>query len=153
MTQPRTPVHRRVDAAKAKRNPAVISDVPSGWVLMSDEQYTPGCCVLLPDPVVDDLHAMHEDIRLQFLADMAMVGDILMEVTDSYTINYEIRGGADTSLFAEIIPRYKSEPEKYQKTSARFYYEAEKKLPPGFDAERDKELMKKIANYIQMKLE
>ena len=151
MTQPRTMTQRRVDAARAKRNPAVVFQVPSGWVVMADEQYTPGCCLLLPDPVISDINSMDENSRLQFLADMVIVGDALMEVTGAYCINYEIRAELEPALYARIIPRYKEEPEQYRKTSAWFQYEAEKRLPPSFNLERDKDLMRKLANSLEGK--
>jgi diadenosine tetraphosphate (Ap4A) HIT family hydrolase len=152
MTQPRTVIHRRVDAAKANRNPAVICQVPSGWLVMADEQITPGYCLLLPDPVVSDINSMDKEDRIQFLSDMVLIGDALMEVTDAYRINYEIMGNTSPALHAHIYPRYKSEPEQYRKKPAWLCYEIEKKLPPRFDPERDSALMKKIANAIQSKL-
>jgi diadenosine tetraphosphate (Ap4A) HIT family hydrolase len=151
MTQPRTSIHRRVDAAKTNRNPAVVCQVSSGWVVMADEQVTPGYCMLLPDPVVSDINSMDREDRIQFLSDMVLIGDALMEVTDAYRINYDINNNADPALCAHIFPRYKSEPEQYLKMPAWFCYEVEKKLPPKFDAERDSALMKKIANVIQGK--
>ncbi len=152
MTQPRTMIHRRVDAARAKRNPAVVCQVPSGWVVMGDEQVTPGYCLLLPDPVVADLNAMDAEARRRFLDDMVIVGDALLEVTDAYRINYEIMGNTSPALHAHIFPRYMSEPENIRKMPAWYSYQVEKKLPPRFDPERDKPLMKKIANSIQSRL-
>ena len=152
MMPQRTIIHRRVDAAKTKRNPAVICQLPSGWVVMADDQVTPGCCQLLPDPVVQYLNSLDNDSRAQFLCDMALVGDAIMEVTDAYSIHYEILGNADLALHANIYPRYMSEPEQFRKLPAWYYYELNKRMPPGFDAERDKELMRKIANSIQSKL-
>jgi diadenosine tetraphosphate (Ap4A) HIT family hydrolase len=152
MTQPRTQIHRRVDAAKANRNPNVICQVTSGWVVMADEQLTPGYCLLLPDPVVQDINSMDMENRIQFLADMVIIGDALMEVTDACRINYEIMGNSEPALHAHIIPRYANEPDQWRKKPAWLQYEIEKKLAPRFELERDKELMKKIANSIQGKM-
>lgn len=153
MTQPKTMIHRRVEAARAKRNPYVVCQVPSGWVVMADEQVTPGYCLLLPDPVPTDLNSMQGDARIRFLEDMVIVGDALLEVTEAYRINYEILGNTDPALHAHIFPRYMSEPEKYRNLPAWFYYEIEKKIPPKLDPERDRGLMRKIANAILSKLQ
>lgn len=152
MTQPRTIVHRRVELARAKRNPTVVCQVPAGWVVMADEQYTPGYCLLLPDPVVTDLNSMNADARREFLEDMVLIGDALLEVTDAYRINYEILGNTSPALHAHIVPRYKSEPENLRKKPAFLYYEVEKKFPPRFDPERDGPLMRKLSNAIQSRL-
>jgi diadenosine tetraphosphate (Ap4A) HIT family hydrolase len=152
MTQPRTMIERRVDAARAKRYHNVICQVPSGWVFMSDEQYTPGCCMLVPDPVAADINALDADTRTQFLNDMITIGDALIEVTNAYRINYEIRAELEPALYARIFPRYNNEPAQYHKLSAWYRYEAEKKLPPRFNLERDKPLMRKLANSILGKI-
>jgi diadenosine tetraphosphate (Ap4A) HIT family hydrolase len=152
MIEAKTIVHRRVELARAKRNPTVVCQVPAGWVVMSDEQYTPGCCLLLPDPVVTDLNSMNADARREFLEDMVLVGDALLEVTDAYRINYEILGNTSPALHAHIVPRYMSEPENLRKKPAFLYYEVEKKFPPRFDPERDAPLMRKLSNAIQSKL-
>jgi diadenosine tetraphosphate (Ap4A) HIT family hydrolase len=145
-------IHRRVEAARAKRNPYVVCQVPSGWVVMGDEQVTPGYCLLLPDPVVPDLNSMHTDARARFLHDMVIIGDALLEVTDAYRIDYEIMGNTEAALHAHIFPRYMSEPEQNRKLPAWFYFERDKKIPPRFDPEKDKALMRKIANAIQSKI-
>jgi diadenosine tetraphosphate (Ap4A) HIT family hydrolase len=152
MTQPRTMIHRRVDAARTNKNPAVVCQVPSGWVVMGDDQVTPGYCLLLPDPVPMDLNCLDGEARIRFLNDMVLIGDALLEVTEAYRINYEIMGNTEAALHAHIFPRYMTEPEQYRRMPAWFAYELEKKIPPRFDLERDKPLMKKIANSIQGRL-
>jgi diadenosine tetraphosphate (Ap4A) HIT family hydrolase len=152
MIHPKNMIERRVEAAQAKRNPAVVCQVPSGWVVMGDEQITPGYCLLLPDPVPPSLNHLDEADRIRFLNDMVIIGDALLEVTAAFRINYEIMGNTEPALHAHVFPRYMTEPEKYRKLPAWFYYEVEKKLPPKFDAERDSALMKKIANSIKSRL-
>ena len=83
-----TLVHQRVRAAHRGDNPTVICRVPSGWVVLGDQQHLYGYCLLLPDPVVYDLNALSTQARVQYLSDMAVVGDALLEVTDAYRINY-----------------------------------------------------------------
>ena len=147
----KTMIHERVEAARAGTNTTVITRVPSGWVVMGDVQYLPGYCLLLPDPVVPDLNSLNGEQRMQFLKDMVIIGDALLEVTETYRINYEIQGNTEPALHAHIIPRYMSEPEELRKIPVWSY--ERKRMPLNkFDVERDKKLMQEIRNAIQRRL-
>ena len=147
----KTMIHERVEAARAGTNTTVITRVPSGWVVMGDVQYLPGYCLLLPDPVVPDLNSLNGEQRMQFLKDMVIIGDALLEVTETYRINYEIQGNTEPALHAHIIPRYMSEPEELRKIPVWSY--ERKRMPLNkFDVERDKKLVQEIRNAIQRRL-
>jgi diadenosine tetraphosphate (Ap4A) HIT family hydrolase len=146
-----TLIHQRVAEAQAGQNPTVICRTPSGWVVLCDAQFLPGYCILLSDPVVPDLNALDAQQRKQFLYDMTIIGDALLEVTDSFRINYDILGNLDAALHAHIIPRYLSEPEQYRKGPA-FLYDREFRASRPFDFEQDKELIQQLASAIQKRL-
>lgn len=116
-----TLIHRRVAAARRGESPHVIARMRSGWVVAHDRQVVRGCCVLLPDPVVLDLNVLESAERLQFLADMATVGDALLAVTGAKRINYEILGNSEPALHAHVFPRYDSEPEHLRSRPVWFY--------------------------------
>ena len=100
-----TMIHQRVELARAGANPTVVCRVPSGWVVLADQQYLRGYCILNADPVVASLNELPPAQRAVFLADMATVGDALLEVTGAYRINYAILGNTDPALHAHIVPR------------------------------------------------
>ena len=145
--------HQRIRAARRGENPTVICQVPSGWVVLGDQQYPRGYCLLGPDPVVDDFNALSTQERIQFLSDMAVVGDALLEVTDSYRINYSILGNTDAALHAHIRPRYMSEPEEKRKVPVGVGYSAEERNSRPFDLGRDKPLMDELAASIQRRVQ
>ncbi|MBD2072747.1 hypothetical protein H6F86_02345 [Phormidium sp. FACHB-592] len=146
-----TLIHRRVEAARAGTNPAVICCVPSGWLVLGDVQFLRGYSLLLPDPVVPDLNALDESGRSQFLHDMAVLGDALLEVTNAYRINYQILGNLEPALHAHVFPRYLMEPEQYR-TSLPQSYEPEYRQSIPFDEERARPLMKAIRKAVQRRL-
>jgi diadenosine tetraphosphate (Ap4A) HIT family hydrolase len=146
-----TLIHQRVEAARAGTNPTVICRMPSGWAVLCDVQFLCGYSILLPDPVPPDLNALDRQKRAEFLLDMSILGDALLEVTDAYRINYEILGNLDPALHAHVIPRYLSEPEEMRKEPA-FLYAREFRNSVKFDAERDRELMQRIADAILRRL-
>jgi diadenosine tetraphosphate (Ap4A) HIT family hydrolase len=147
----KTMIHECVEAASADANLKVITRVPFGWGVMGDVQYLPNYCLLLPDPVVPDLNSLDGEQSMQFLKDMAIIGDVLLEVTEAYRINYEIQGNTEPTLHAHIIPRYMSEPEELRKIPV-WSYERKRMPLTKFDVERDKKLMQEIRNAIQRRL-
>jgi len=104
-----TAIHRRVDAARAGQDQTVIARLNSGWVLFGTQQFLLGYCLLIPDPVVPNLNALHGAQRVQFLTDMITVGDALLMTTGALRINYAIFGNQEPALHAHVVPRYQNE--------------------------------------------
>jgi diadenosine tetraphosphate (Ap4A) HIT family hydrolase len=100
-----------VERCRAAEFPAAVAKLPSGWVIMGERQVLPGYCLLLPDPVVPHLNALATEARSRFLLDMALVGDVLLRMTQAVRINYAIYGNVDPALHAHIFPRGGDEPE------------------------------------------
>ena len=144
-----TLIHQRVELAKAGKNPSVICHVPSGWAVLGDMQVTPGYTILLSDPVVLDLNALSLEDRAAYLRDMTIIGDALLEVTGAALINYEILGNTDRALHAHIVPRYADEPDEQRRKPIWF---SDMGKVPKFDLDRDRELMDRIAQAIQKRL-
>ena len=144
-------IPERIAAARTGNNPAVICRVSSGWVVMCDMQYLRGYTILLADPVVASINDLDRPQRANYLCDMAMIGDALLEVTGAYRINYCILGNTDSYLHAHIIPRFLSEPENLRK-GLPWSYPKEHVDAAAFDLERDKEFMRQIAAAIQERL-
>jgi diadenosine tetraphosphate (Ap4A) HIT family hydrolase len=144
-------IRQQVASSRAGTEPALISQMPSGWVVLCNMQYLPGYCVLLPDPVVPSLNALTREKRAEYLCDMSTVGDALLEVTDAFRINYAIMGNSDPALHAHIVPRYMSEPEHIRKHLPWSYTQVfmDERL---FNYERDRELMMKLAEAIKKRL-
>jgi len=105
-----TAIHRRVTALRAGADPTVIARLPSGWAVFGERQFLYGYALLLPDPVVPDLNALDIATREQFLADMARLGQALLEETRALRINYAIFGNLEPALHAHVVPRYREEP-------------------------------------------
>ncbi len=143
-----TNIEKQVEAARAGTKPELICRVPSGWAVLCDMQYLPGYCVLLPDPVVPSLNDLDRARRAEYLCDMALIGDALIEVTGAYRINYAILGNSDPALHAHIVPRFLSEPEEFRR-NVPWSYPQVVKDDRLFDLERDRELMQRIAEAIQ----
>lgn len=128
-----TLIHQRVAAARDGTNPAVIARMRSGWAVIGDRQVVHGYCLLVPDPVVPHLNALASEARGLFLQDMALLGDVLLEITQAARINYEMLGNLEPALHAHLFPRYDSEPAELRTRPVWFYDWSQ---APAFDPAR-----------------
>lgn len=105
----------RIEAALKGENPTVIIRMKSGFAVLGDTQFLPGYCVLLRYPSVSSLNDISIEERTEFLVDMSILGDAIIEVCKPMRINYEILGNTDAYLHAHVFPRYIWEEESRRK--------------------------------------
>lgn len=79
---------------------------------------------------------------------MAFMGDVLLEVTGAYRINYALMGNSDPMLHAHIVPRYLSEPEELRRGLPWSYPDIYDDHT-AFSLDRDEELLHQLRDAIQ----
>jgi diadenosine tetraphosphate (Ap4A) HIT family hydrolase len=137
-----TAIHRRVAALRAGADPTLIAKLHSGWAVLGTQQFLQGYCLLLPDPVVPHLNAMEAAHRVQFLQDMASLGDAVLAATGALRINYAMFGNVEPALHAHVIPRFRDEPKALQSAHPWAY---DWNAAPAFDAAALAPLRERIA--------
>jgi diadenosine tetraphosphate (Ap4A) HIT family hydrolase len=142
------PTTAQESAHPTSYNSDIICRLPSGWVSLCSMQFLRGYCILRAEPAVSALNALTRSQQAEFLCDMALVGDALLEVTGAYRINYAILGNSDPTLHAHIVPRYHSEPEALR-CDLPWSYPADQIDTIKFNYTRDQALMTQIAAAIQ----
>lgn len=105
----------RIGSAINGTNPMVITKMKSGYAVIGDTQFLPGYCVLLPNNKVSSLNELSFEDRKDFLVDMTLIGDAIIDVCNPKRINYEILGNSDEFLHAHIFPRYIWEEERVKR--------------------------------------
>ena len=147
MSEIETAIHRRVAACRAGRDPTVIARLASGWAVLGDPQVLRGYCLLLPDPVVPHLNALAPAAQRAFLADVARLGDVLLELTAAVRINYAIFGNVEPALHAHVFPRRADEP-NHLVTANPWGYDWD--TAPPFDVARDAPLIATIRQRLDV---
>lgn len=140
-----TAIHRQVAAARAGTNPAAVTRLPSGWLVMGERQVVPGYCLLLPDPVVPHLNELAAAERRRFLDDMAAAGDVLLRLTGAARINDEMLGNLEPALHAHLFPRREDEPEA---TRTKPVFQHDWSEAPAFDPRIHGTLQRAIADAL-----
>jgi len=141
----------QLEALHAGMEPALVCQVPSGWVVLCNLQYLHGYCILIPDPLVVSLNDLTDNQRTLYLRDMVVIGDALLDVTDAYRINYALMGNSDQVLHAHIVPRFLTEPEQYLHDTP-WSYPDEITNATLFDSASDKALIEKLSLAIRNRL-
>ncbi|MDQ1341603.1 MAG: hypothetical protein QG571_219 [Pseudomonadota bacterium] len=141
-----TAIHRRVIACRAGTDPTVVARMPGGWAVMGDPQVLRGYCLLLPDPVVPHLNEMVPEAQSAFLADIARLGQAVLELTGAIRINYSIIGNVEPALHAHVLPRFADEPEAMRTANPWGY---EWNAARRFDADRDGALLVALRERLQ----
>lgn len=105
----------RVGSALRGENPTVLARLSAGFAVMGDVQFLPGYCVLITDtPGADRLTDLPRHRRLDFLADLELLGEAVQLVSERRDpafrrVNLEIQGNHDAFLHAHVWPRYEWE--------------------------------------------
>jgi diadenosine tetraphosphate (Ap4A) HIT family hydrolase len=141
----------RNEASKAGLDPKLICQVDSGLVFLSNMQFLRGYCILQADPVVESINYLSPRQRSDFLCDMALVGDAIMEVTGAYRINYALMGNSEPVLHAHIVPRYLNEPEELRK-GLPWSYPNTYDNTAVFNLKRDQALIEQLCISIKRRL-
>ncbi len=145
-----TAIHRRVEAARRGENPQVIRKMRSGWAILGDKQFLEGYCLLLPDPVVANLNELKGSARIQYLSDMATLGDAVLAATGAVRINYEILGNVDPALHAHVFPRFPDKEPIDLKTKPVWFYNWDAARP--FDSKAHESIMERIGTEIDARV-
>jgi diadenosine tetraphosphate (Ap4A) HIT family hydrolase len=144
-----TAIHRMVERCRAGDYPALVTKLPSAWVVMGDRQVFAGYCLVLPDPVVDHLNVLEAAERGQFLADMAATGDAVLACTGALRINYAMFGNVEPALHAHVIPRRADEPESSRTTQP---WALDWNAAPEYSEAQHGDLKRRIAAYLNRRV-
>ncbi|MCX7037273.1 MAG: hypothetical protein NT064_12000 [Proteobacteria bacterium] len=136
-----TAIHRRVAALRAGTDPTCIVRMASGWAVLGEQQFLRGYALLLPDPVVGTLNELQGLGRTQFLTDMALLGDAVLQVAGALRINYAMFGNVEPALHAHVVPRYVDEAPQLATAHPWMY---DWNAAPRFNATRDAQLLQDL---------
>jgi diadenosine tetraphosphate (Ap4A) HIT family hydrolase len=142
----RSAIHRMVERCRAGDYSARVARLSSGWVVMGERQVFAGYCLLLPDPVVAHLNVLQDPERVQFLADMARVGDAVLAATGAVRINYAMFGNVEPALHAHIFPRSADEAPGIRTAQP---WALDWQAAPQFSPELHGELQRRIAGHLK----
>lgn len=126
----------RLSSALNGTNPTFVIKMKSGPVVLGDSQLLPGYCILMAYPAVKCLNDLDLQRRTDFLLDMSLLGDAILDICKPAKINYEILINAADFLHAHVFPRYEWEPEERKKAPVWLYPREYRFSPEAMFSER-----------------
>jgi diadenosine tetraphosphate (Ap4A) HIT family hydrolase len=111
----------RIGSCERGGNPTLMVKMKSGFAVIGDHQFLPGYCVLLGYPKASALNELPMEKRLQYLADMTLIGDAIIKVCNPLRVNYSTLMNLDNYLHTHIEARYEWEDDQYRRRPSYFY--------------------------------
>ena len=111
----------RIGSCERGENPTFMVKMKSGFAVIGDNQFLPGYCVLLGYPKASSLNELPIEARTQYLIDMTLIGDAIIQVCKPLRINYSTLMNLDHYLHTHIEARYDWEPDEYISRPSYFY--------------------------------
>lgn len=140
----------RIASALDGTNPTMVTKMRSGIVVLGDSQLLPGYCILIAYPIVKNLNSLDLQRRADFLLDMSLLGDAIINVCKPIKINYEILINAADFLHVHIFPRYEWESEERKKMPIWLYPKEYRFLPENiFSAEKHSKIKNEIIKELE----
>ena len=144
----------RIASAADGSNPTVIVKMKSGFAVLGDSQMLPGYCILLAYPKVSCLNDLSMEQRADFLLDMSLLGDAILDVCKPIKVNYEILINSTDFLHAHVFPRYEWEPEERRTMPVWLYPEEQRfSLVNQFSEQNHGALKNEIAECLKTLME
>jgi len=99
-----------------KSKDVFLYEFKTSYAELSPSQFLPGYCVLLSKIPYPSLNDMPLPERQDYLMEMGILGDAMMETLGCIRINYNILGNSYPVLHAHLFPRYAWEEEEKRLT-------------------------------------
>jgi len=104
----------RIEQIKQNKNPRFIVELSQSYVVLGDEQFYRGWCVLLFKQHHEQLPQLPVDQQRELWNDVAAVAGAVYRELKPVRINYECLGNQLHHIHWHIIPRFADDPDSTQ---------------------------------------
>lgn len=134
---------QQIAQIKRGEHSRVVAELPSGYVVMGENQFFRGYCLLLCKESAADLEELSPPFLSQFLQDLARVSAAVSRVVKPHKMNIESLGNVVPHLHWHFFPRQLSEAEPTQPVWLVMPQD-EAATRYAFDAQRDGNLLESL---------
>jgi diadenosine tetraphosphate (Ap4A) HIT family hydrolase len=116
-----------IDRIKAGKFPDFIAELNSCYVILGDQQFYRGYCVLFAKIHATELYLMPADAARALFEEMRLTAEAIAEIVKPWKMNYECLGNSIPHVHWHLLPRYESDELRHGPVWLR--PEAERKVP------------------------
>ena len=108
-TKPPCGICAMIDRIKANAFPDFIAELKSCYVILGDQQYYRGYCVLFAKLHATELYLMPADTARLLFDEMRLVAEAIAAVVKPWKMNYECLGNSEPHVHWHLLPRYETD--------------------------------------------
>jgi diadenosine tetraphosphate (Ap4A) HIT family hydrolase len=98
-----------LDRIKAGAFPDFIAELKSCYVILGDQQFYRGYCVLFAKLHATELYLMPADAARLLFDEMRVVAEVIATVVKPWKMNYECLGNSEPHVHWHLLPRYETD--------------------------------------------
>jgi diadenosine tetraphosphate (Ap4A) HIT family hydrolase len=126
-TKPACGICAMIDRIKASAFPDSIAELKSCYVILGDQQFYRGYCVLFAKLHATELYLMPADAARLLFDEMRVVAEAIAAVVKPWKMNYECLGNSEPHVHWHLLPRYETDEMRHGPIWLR--PESERKVP------------------------
>jgi diadenosine tetraphosphate (Ap4A) HIT family hydrolase len=108
-TKPACGICAAIDRIKANAFPDFIAELKSCYVILGDQQFYRGYCVLFAKLHATELYLMPTDVARLLFDEMRLVAEAIATVVQPWKMNYECLGNSEPHVHWHLLPRYETD--------------------------------------------
>jgi diadenosine tetraphosphate (Ap4A) HIT family hydrolase len=108
-TKPACGICATIDRIKAGAFPDSIAELKSCYVILGDQQFYRGYCVLFAKLHATELYLMPADAARLLFDEMRLVAEAIAAVVKPWKMNYECLGNSEPHVHWHLLPRYETD--------------------------------------------
>jgi diadenosine tetraphosphate (Ap4A) HIT family hydrolase len=117
-----------IDRIKAGAFRDFIGELKSCYVILGDQQFYRGYCVLFAKLHATELYLMPADTARLLSDEMRLVAEAIATVVKPWKMNYECLGNSEPHVHWHLLPRNESEPADLRRGPIWLRPESERKV-------------------------
>jgi diadenosine tetraphosphate (Ap4A) HIT family hydrolase len=116
-----------IDRIKADRFPDFVAELKGSYVILGDQQFYRGYCVLFAKLHATELYLMPADTAHLLFEEMRLTAEAIAAVVKPWKMNYECLGNGEPHVHWHLLPR--SETDDMRRVPVWLRPESERKVP------------------------
>src|ERR1700687_657898 len=118
-----------IDRIKAGAFRDFIAELKSCYVILGDQQFYRGYCVLFAKLHATELYLMPADTARLLSDEMRLVAEAIATVVKPWKMNYECLGNSEPHVHWHLLPRQETETDEMRRGPIWLRPESEQKVP------------------------
>jgi len=117
-----------IDRIKAGRFPDFVAELKGSYVILGDQQFYRGYCVLFAKLHAIELYLMPADTAHLLFEEMRLTAEAIAAVVKPWKMNYECLGNSEPHVHWHLLPRQENETDELRRGPIWLRPESERKV-------------------------